>query len=128
MRLDLNYFMFYAELMEPHRIRIKLFTAPGYAEELRKALQGMGIECWDQKHDVVVFTTVKGVVGILRRMNPTTGLEQALEELERADKDIVMGLRATPEQLGRRAQAIRAVLALLPAVRPIRKHGWGRRK
>lgn len=104
-----------------HLIRIRWSTAPGQAKNLRHSLAGIRLHARVERHNLVVLDTLEAVAGLLLRLSPTLLLQQDLEELLAADRAIVMGRRATPEQLTRRAQAVRAVLARLPPMPEDRK-------
>jgi hypothetical protein len=120
-KIDLHYFAFSIDTPHAHRIRVRYWTAPGRAQELRKVMSNIELRCWPELHNCLTFDTIEAVVGLLMRLSPSLLLQQALEELRAADRDIVMGKKATPLQLTRRAQAVRAVMALMPPQPPERK-------
>jgi hypothetical protein len=120
-KIDLHYFAFSVDTPHAHRIRVRYWTAPGRAHELRKVMSNIELRCWPELHNCLTFDTIEAVVGLLLRLSPSLLLQQALEELRLADRAIVMGKKATPLQLTRRAQAVRAVMALMPPQPPERK-------
>lgn len=113
-KIDLHYFAFSVDTPHAHRIRVRYWTAPGRAQELRKVMSNIELRCWPELHNCLTFDTIEAVVGLLMRLSPSLLLHQALEELRAADRAITMGKRAEPLQLTRRAQAVKAVMALLP--------------
>lgn len=120
-KIDLHYWHLSVDTPHAHRIRIRYWTAPGRAHDLRKVMEGLEIRCWPELHNCLTFDTIEAVVALLARLSPSLLLEQALEELRLADRAIIMGKKATPLQLTRRAQAVRAVMALMPPQPPERK-------
>lgn len=128
-KIDLHYFSFSVDTPHAHCIRVRWFTAPGQAKNMRTVLSNIGIHARVERHNLVNVDTLEAVAALLVRLSPSLLLQQDLEELVAADRAIVMGRRATPEQLTRRAQAVRSVIARLPPMpeerkrRPRRKVG-----
>lgn len=115
--LELNDFIWAVKYHTPDRIKVMLYTAPGLAGALVRALRGRKILARKLSAGVVVVYAAESVVKVLLGVTPQAHrepLSSALDRYEQAWAPLAKFRRASQEE---RRECCRAAQAVCEAVR-----------